>query len=67
MMWFALAAAVVVVVVGLVVMSRRRGRNSGAGRARDVDAANPANTDAYAAHTLRRGDINGGVGGGLGF
>ena len=57
MMWFAIAAAVVVVVVGLVVMSRRRGKNSGAGRARDVGPANTANADAYGAHTTHKGNI----------
>ena len=67
MMWFATAAAVVVVVVGLVVMSRRRGRNSGAERARDVEPTNPANADAYGAHTQHQGNIYGSGGGGLPF
>jgi len=65
MMWLAIAAAIAVVVVGPVVMNRRRGRNSGATRARDVEAPNTANADAHAAHTQHQGNLHGG--GGLGF
>jgi len=67
MMWLAIAAAIVAVVVLLVLVTRSRGPNSGAPRARDVGPTNSANADAHGAHTQHRGNIYGGGGGGLPF
>ncbi len=67
MMWLAIAAAIVAIVVCLVVVTRSRGRNSGAPRARDVGPTNTANADAHGAATQHQGNIYGNGSGGLPF
>ncbi len=64
MTWVSIAVAVAVVavlVVGLLVL-RRRGRNSGASRARDVAPVNTAHDGAHGAATQHQGNLYGGGG-----
>ena len=65
MTWLAVVVGAAVFLVVALVVARRRGRNSGAARSRDVDPVNTAHADAHGYATQHQQNLHGG--GGLGF